>query len=231
MDMACTHQYLMLLRPLFINILSINPIYLALMNPLTDSGAIFAYHRQMIKTYGRLSSYALGWRNTESQVSRFKVLANIANLNGHSVFDAGCGYGDLLPYLQRLYPNLQHYCGMEQIPELLDEAIQRYGQWPGVSFISGNFISRQIPELDYVLASGSLNYSSTNPDFIFNAITKLYQSSRIGFGFNLLGKVPPNGLLIAYNQDKIMAHCQTLSSNVMLINDYTEEDFTVLMYH
>jgi SAM-dependent methyltransferase len=201
------------------------------MSSLTDSSAIFHYHRAMLKAYGAQSSYALGWRDTESQLIRFKQLAAIADLNGHSVLDAGCGYADLLPYLLDIYPQLSHYYGMEQIPELLDEAMKRYGNIPGTSFISGNFTTRNLPVMDYVLASGSLNYDSSDPQFIFKAIARLYHNCNKGLAFNLLQHVPINGLLVAYNPQEILTYCSQIGKEVSLKQGYAEEDFTIWMYH
>jgi hypothetical protein len=49
-------------------------------------------------------------------------------------------------------------------------------------------------------------------------------------GFNLLSSIIPNGFLVAYDQKKILAFCQTISRKALLINDYSEEDFTIFMY-
>lgn len=201
------------------------------MSSLTDSSAIFHYHRAMIKQYGGQSSYALGWRDAESQISRFNILAEIGNMNEFSILDAGCGYADLLPFLQSIYPDTRYYCGIEQIPELLDKAIERYSHQSGTSFISGNFITRVLSVMDYVLASGSLNYASSDPEFIFKAIAKLYNNCTMGLAFNLLKTVPVNGLLVAYNPQEITTYCRSLSENVLLKDDYSDEDFTIFMYH
>lgn len=201
------------------------------MSSLTDSAAIFHYHWNMIALHGGDSSYALGWRDRESQLLRFKVLAGIADLDHHSVFDAGCGYGDLYPFLHQTYPRLSSYCGMEQISELLEEAIRRYSDHPDASFISGNFITGQLPLTDYALACGSLNYASNDPEFIFRAIAKLYGSCRLGFGFNLLSDIAPNDLLVAYEPQLIRDYCLSLTKNVQLKNNYTDDDFTIFMYH
>ena len=200
------------------------------MSSLTDSAAIFKYHRDMIDMYGTKSSYTLGWRDWESQYVRFKALSGIADLNGRSILDAGCGFADLLPFLQNIYPQIRSYCGIEQIPELLDVAVARYAALPGNSFISGNFITRQLPAADYVFASGSLNYSSVDPNFIFKAIEKLYESCKLGLGFNLLKKIEGSGLVIAYKPRIIFAYCRTLCDKVVIIDDYDEDDFTIFMY-
>jgi len=199
------------------------------MSSLTDSVAIFNYHREMINTHGRESSFALGWKDVESQQIRFKALAGIGELSGRSVLDAGCGYGDLLPYLSAFYQDFT-YSGMEQIPELLKEALVRYGKWPAANFIQGNFTATLLPAIDYVFASGSLNYRSTDPDFIFKAIDKLYAACNYGFAFNLLNHIVPNGLLVAYNPEQVISYCSSICPEVKLIQDYDPSDFTIYMY-
>jgi len=199
------------------------------MNSLTDSAAIFNYHREMITTYGRESSFALGWKDFEGQQIRFKALAGVADLTGCSIVDAGCGYGDLLVCLSALYTGFT-YTGIEQIPELLAQAVTRYGTWPAATFIHGNFTTALLPAADYVFASGSLNYRSNDPDFIFKAINKLYAACNYGFAFNLLNYIVPNGLLVAYNPDQIIRHCTPICREVKLIQGYDPNDFTVYMY-
>ena len=201
------------------------------MNSLADSGEIFRYHRGMAEQHGAGNIYTLGWRDAESQTKRLDVLAQIGNLNHQTVLDAGCGHADLFPYLQNIYPNLGHYCGIEQIPELLDEAIKRYNDLPSTSFISGNFMSPSLPVADYILVCGSLNYQSSDSEYIYKAINRLFQHSNLGFGFNLLSRVSMQGLLVAYKPQHIFDYCQTLTPNVVLKEDYSDEDFTIFMYH
>ncbi len=200
------------------------------MHSLDDSCAIFRYHRDMAALHGADSSLALGWRNMSDQQVRFEALAEIADLNGKTVLDAGCGYGDLFPYLTS-HNDLAHYYGVEQIPEILDIAIGRYGHLSNTTFISRNFLRGGLPSADYILSSGSLNYGSSDPGFIFNAITALFDHAVSGLGFNLLLSIPDNGLLVAYDPELILAHCRSLTSKVVLKADYAAEDFTLFLYH
>jgi len=41
------------------------------------------------------------WGGEESQKQRFDVLLSIGDLNGKSVLDVGCGFGDLYGYLRQ----------------------------------------------------------------------------------------------------------------------------------
>lgn len=196
---------------------------------LNDSGAVFRYHRDMAALHGADSSLALGWLTSQDQHIRFEALAGIADLNDNTVLDAGCGYGDLCAYLAERY-DLAHYYGIEQIPELLDEASRRYWDVNDVTFISSNFLSMGLPVADFVFASGSLNYGSSDPGFIFKAITTLFEQCREGLAFNLLRSVPENGLLVAYEPQLILEHCRTLTDQVIVKTDYADEDFTLWLY-
>jgi SAM-dependent methyltransferase len=195
------------------------------MTSIPESGSIFNYHRYMIRVYGSQSSRALGWLDEESQNIRFKALAGLGNMNNHSVLDAGCGYGDF----REIYPDAT-YIGIEQIPEMLDEAISRYGHLPQTTFISGNFNTIDLPLTDYVVASGSLNYKNEDHQYIFKAISTLFNSCRLGLGFNLLNKIIPNELIVAYNPVQIMDYCASICREVKMINNYSDEDFTIFMY-
>jgi SAM-dependent methyltransferase len=194
-----------------------------------DTAAILSYHRSMIAYYGNTGHAALGWRDQESQSLRFRILAGIADLTGNSILDAGCGHGDLYTYLQVLFPGIV-YTGIEQIPELLEEAIRRHGNLPTVNFISGDFMNADLPLSDFVMASGSLNYYQSDPDFIYKVIDKLYGCCRIGLAFNLLRRVIPNEFITAYEPATILAYCKGICKRTELLDTYSEEDFTLFLY-
>jgi SAM-dependent methyltransferase len=183
----------------------------------------------MAALHGTDSSLALGWLTDNDQQVRFEALAGIADLKGKTVLDAGCGYADLFAFLSS-HNQPSHYYGIEQIPEFLEEAKRRYGHLDNITLIARNFMIADLPMVDHVMASGSLNYGSSDAGYIFKAINKLFECCKSGLAFNLLRQVPNTGLLVAYEPDLILAHCRTLSNNVILKDDYDEQDFTVWMY-
>lgn len=195
-------------------------------NWLKNRNPIHRYHRHMIANFGMDSSLALGWREPGDQVLRFEILAEIGDLNGCTVLDAGCGYADLYPFLKQRYPDLRHYYGVEQIPELLKRADEQVGVFPDVTLLKGDFLHTKLPVCDYVFASGSLNYGQD----IFQAITVLYQSCTKGFGLNLLREVRGKGILHAYNPQEVISILQEMRAEVVLRDDYAQEDFTLYAY-
>lgn len=198
---------------------------------LIDQANIFRYHTQLINESEVGSNTALGWNDHKSQEVRFKILSEIGSLDGHSVLDAGCGHGDLYPYLIKIYPQLQYY-GIEQIPRFLEVAVERYGHLPDTHFYQGDFTNPGLPSVDYTIICGSLNYRNSDESFVFTTIEKLFHNSRIGIGFNLLSELAePNDFLQAWLPGEIMNHCRKLTAHLRLVENYYGKDFTVLMYH
>ncbi|MDJ0365990.1 class I SAM-dependent methyltransferase [Hymenobacter sp. H14-R3] len=196
---------------------------------MLDSAAVFRFHRQRIREYGAGSPGALGWNPVGQQI-RFKTLAQIGDLSHCSVLDVGCGYADLYPFLKQRFTEVQ-YQGIEHMPELLEVAKARYADAAGITLQLGDFLKVPLPLSDYVLASGALSYRNRDPHFVPQAIERLYGSCRRALGFNLLDWAPAGGgPLAAFDPAEIVAFCETLSPNVVLLNDYWKGDFTVLMY-
>ncbi|HCL06398.1 MAG TPA: hypothetical protein DHW64_10735 [Chitinophagaceae bacterium] len=198
---------------------------------LLDTAGIFRFHKEQIKLYGKGTAEALGWENHEGQVQRFDVLSNIGDLNHRTVLDAGCGYGDLRGYLQEKYPHVRYF-GVEQIPELLDIAAERYASFPETLFFQGDFAGSELPVTDYILLSGSLNYINSDPLFVLKIIEKLFNNCRIAFGFNLLSYADPaQGLIVSYKPGFIREYCERLSKRVLFFDHYKPNDYTIFMYH
>jgi len=198
---------------------------------IIDSFVLQNFHKTCIKLGGEGTVDALGWQNQNSQQVRFSMLAGIGNLDGCEVLDAGCGHGDLCLFLNSKYTNLS-YTGIDVMQPFIDVALERCKHLPHTHFLHGDFFSAKLSVVDYVFASGSLSYRNTIPRFIFRAITKLFNKSRVGFGFNLLASVKDApGLIATYKPDVIMQHCHTLTSKVVLQQGYYKDDYTIWLYH
>lgn len=190
---------------------------------------ILKYHKDNIKTYGLESNEALGWKNKENQQIRFRILTQAGNFSNSSLMDVGCGTGDLLDFLD--HNNIScNYTGIDQVKEFIELAGKKYETHSNASFLLGDFWSADLPFYDYIVASGSLSYRNSDPDFIYKMIFRLYCLSNIAFVFNLPGSVVlKDGGLIAYDKTRIVAYCNKICLNVKLIDNYLEEDYTIVM--
>jgi SAM-dependent methyltransferase len=194
---------------------------------LFEKAAILHYHRQRIKMPGL---DPLGWRSVESQQRRFEALCGVGDLSGLKVLDLGCGYGDLKPFLDQRFPDVS-YLGVDHMPEFVDEARLRYGHLPKTEFIQADFLSAAFPEVDYILASGALNYRSGDPSFPHEIIRRMWAACRCGLGFNLLdANVFEEDYLLRGRQPEVVhAFCRGLDPQASLASGYLPDDFTILM--
>lgn len=198
---------------------------------IIDRITINRFHDDRTKEFGLGTVQALGWYDKESQRKRFEILSKIANLDNLTVMDAGCGHGDLCPFLLEKFPAI-NYVGIDNNPSLLDMALGRYGAYSQAKFLRGDFSGPEVPPADYVLCSGGISYRSQDTGFIKNIIEKLFHTCRYGFGFNLLSNVKnPGGILVAYDPKEILNICRQLTRHVQLYDNYSPKDFTVFIYH
>lgn len=197
---------------------------------LIEKATIMHYHRHRIASYKTDSVKALGWRGSESQLKRFEVLANIGDLNGASILDVGCGYGDLKAYLDQDFSDFV-YIGIDQMPEFITEAQSVYKNDANTTFYQSDFSTVNFPKVEYVFASGALGYRCADPDFYTDMISKMYGVAKIALGFNMLDRAhfPKDPLLTGHDFDSILVFCRRLSPRVKVIRGYLKDDFTIFI--
>jgi len=173
-----------------------------------------SYYSERLATYGP-DVRALGWGSEESQLIRFKVLSQIADLHGMVVLDFGCGFGDLYAYLGKSV----NYIGCDENPDMLEQARAKYPH--------ARFIDHPV-EADYILESGAFNLLSSW-EFV---VTSLWEFCRCGMALNFtstLAEVKNPDIFYSDPAD-VVEVCTRLSKRFMLRHDYKENDFCVYCY-
>lgn len=195
----------------------------------TNKAAVVIFHAERTRSYGLGTAESLGWGDVERQERRFEELVLVGDITDCTVLDVGCGYGDLRAHIDRAWRGVK-YIGIDQYSPFLEEASKRFMSAPNTTFLHGDFLSLTLPPVDYVFASGSLSYRSDEPQFIYDAIDKLFAVCRRGLAFNLLSKVDEeDAILCAYDPAEILAHCRRWTTDVELREGYLHGDFTILM--
>lgn len=193
-----------------------------------DRYRIVSYHKRRV---GEGKYYSLGWRSEDSQIERYKVLANITDFNNKTILEPGCGYGDFLYLLSDSYDFLQ-YTGVELVPAFIQRVPKHFLSDPKIKFINGDFSKIKFSKYDVIIASGFLSYSVFDVKYYFNMISKMFYLADEMVGFNFLDqeKFGKHPLIKSHNKFEIVNYCKSLTENVKVIEGYLPDDVTIVLY-
>jgi SAM-dependent methyltransferase len=193
-----------------------------------DRAEVTHFFNENLRLYG-YDPRSLGWI-PGTQEARFRVLTAIGDLEGCSVLDVGCGFGDLYEFLCRNGVNVD-YTGVDLSPDFVEIARQRH---PDARFVAADFEEAKIEgRFDWAFESGVFNYKvSGHETFVRNMIRKMFRSAVKGIAIDFLNQ--RGGFLSAglYHPDPadIYAVCSKLSRRVTLRCDYKPTEFCVYLY-
>jgi SAM-dependent methyltransferase len=172
---------------------------------------------------------ALLWWDYRSMAIRFRELVKDISIDGKTIMDAGCGLGDLLPYLYSKSVNFK-YTGYDIKPEFIEEARRHY---EGHEFKVGDPFHRRLGLYDVVLSSGVMNGNVEKwLEKRKKMIATLFDQTGEVLAFNMAGGIKPipSDSLIAYaDANKILEFCKTLTKKSKLNTGYLHNDFTIVM--
>jgi SAM-dependent methyltransferase len=186
-------------------------------------------YQRSLDEYGE-SPKSLLWWDYRSMAIRFRNLVKEVPLEGKSILDAGCGMGDLLPYIYAKTSDFK-YLGVDKNPGFIEIANKRY---EGHSFKVGDPFNKPAGKYDVVLSSGVMNGNVEGwLDKRKAMITALFGQAKEVLAFNMAGGLEPipNDHLIAYaDAQEIFEFCRNLTGRAVLKTEYLRKDFTIVMF-
>jgi SAM-dependent methyltransferase len=176
------------------------------------------------------------WNSEASQELRFAQLLRLLESDApFSINDYGCGYGALVPYLDRRFGSFT-YTGFDLSEAMISYARDQAGGRVGVGFVASG---DELPVADFSVASGIFNVSlGVDRDewtqYVLERIDRLDELSTAGFAFNMLTSYsePEKMRDDLYYGDPafFFEHCKRRHSpHVALLHDYGLWEFTVLV--
>ena len=190
---------------------------------------LLRFYNEHRERYGTSDPRGVGWRDESSQLMRFQVLTEVADLTGASILDEGCGFGDLYPYLNERFRGIK-YAGIDINPLAIAAARERY---PEATFEIADFSGYTGGPFDYVLSSGALTFRIENHEPVYEShIRKMFELCTKGVAFNVLdkNKIFENDQYVGYEQEELLAFCKSFAPKAELRHDYSPEDFTIYLY-
>jgi trans-aconitate methyltransferase len=161
---------------------------------------------------------------------RFHILTENLPLEGSvKVLDFGCGFGDLLSFLERARPKLDlYYVGVDLMPEFIKEARRRH---PHGQFFESQYFAPEEFQFDYVFASGTFNLKyfddeQRNQEYVFSMLQMLFELSAVEMSVDFMRSN------VDYKQQH--AHHQNSAELFSFIEEklsrYHASDFSYLPY-
>lgn len=194
-----------------------------------DKSRLVGFYDNLIKTYGTDDARGEGWSNKPNKQIRFEILAGIEALDGCSLLDVGCGFGDFLAFLQTKITDFT-YLGIDINPEMIKIAEEKY---PTGNFIAADFGEFTGQNFDYIFSSGALSFKITDYKKIyFDYIKKMFSLANKGVAFNMLNAIfhIDNETYAAYSIKEVADYCATVTDKIVVRQDYLDQDFTVYLY-
>src|SRR5690606_34415745 len=113
--------------------------------------------------------------------NRFRVLAEIADLNGAKILDFGCGTAHFATFLKENGIDCQ-YVGVDFVTEFFSFARQKH---PEHRFATWEEVKGE--EFDYAFVSGVFNNRmEDNERFYKDTVRDIFSRVRKGFAFNMM---------------------------------------------
>lgn len=192
------------------------------------------YYTAKIKQYGTTPK-GVDWNSVESQELRFEVLSSLINEeNNFLVLDFGCGFGSMFNYFTTKYHSFE-YIGFDVSEEMILAALKKFPKNEYTKWST----SLPLGKVDYVIASGIFNVKLENTEedwlnYILETITKINESAKKGFAFNVLTMYSDKKYMKEhlYYADPLyfFDYCKKhFSKNVALLHDYNLYEFSIIV--
>lgn len=189
------------------------------------------FYEEHIKRYG-YDYRALGFGRRASQEKRFAAALGLGAFHGKRLLDVGCGFGDLLAWLNsRGIEPL--YTGVDVVRPMIERCRKRFAG-TAARFLIGDALSFVADEpYDYVVASGIFGYAAKDTRArVRPTLERLFSVTRIGMAVNFLSRRAATrspGRLYLHPSD-VLQFALKLTPAVRLDHTYMPNDFTLCLY-
>ena len=193
-------------------------------NDLTN---ILESYNERYKTFG-YSPKTLGWDKKTHRL-RYHILLSQWDLNGKTVLDYGCGFGDMYGYAKEQGINFIYH-GIDINENLINEGKKRYPD--AFLEVKDIFSDKLDKEFDYIFSSGVHNFKiNDNWSYIQNTFNLYNKYSKSGFALNFISnKIDFTKEDIYYSDPaEVLKLGYKYSNRIVLRNDYMPFEFTVFV--
>lgn len=186
--------------------------------------------------------HTLGWGSVDQQNYRFSQVFRAVGLEGKSVLDIGCGFGDFLSNCSSLRCEVSSYTGWDINPDLIAEAKKLHNNHTfSVLNLADVDDLAPVAEVGIMLGVLNLNFKKTYDNITYSKmmIKKAFAavSETLVVDFLSLYRTPDypeEDFVFYHNPADMLAYALELTPNVRLLHDYSpipQKEFMLVLEH
>jgi SAM-dependent methyltransferase len=189
------------------------------------------WYEDKVRRYG-FDHRGLGFRTRSSQEKRFEALLELGDFEGAKVLDVGCGFGDLLEFMQQRGIECE-YTGIDVCKPMIDRCRECFDGVDAIFRVADVMEFETTDEYDYVVASGLFGLDAEGGrDRIRPTLDRMFGWSRVGMAANFLSTRSPSPVDGRIYVDPSMALevGLALTPAARVNHAYLPNDFTLYLY-
>jgi SAM-dependent methyltransferase len=196
----------------------------------SDRDRIIRRYDERLAQYGNdIRTLASG--TEERRRLRFGILCGVGPLEGRSILDLGCGFGDLFGYLREKGWRGQ-YTGYDINPSLIEIARSKY---PEATFDIRDIQEQDFPQFDYILSTSAFNLrleGGDNYKFVSDILTRCFARAHCGVAMDFMSTYVDYQAPEAfhYSPERLFEIGRKMSRYVTVRHDYPLYEFCVYIY-
>lgn len=196
-----------------------------------DKKWITQRYMERFRKYG-MDIRTLASGNRDRQLIRFRAFSEIGDLNGASVLDVGCGFGDFYQYLKDEGIKVK-YTGIDICPAFVEVCAERF---PEAKFAVKDLQTDPVKEkYDYVVSSQTFNNrlaKGENMRIMKDILQKSYDICTKGAAVDMVTSYVDfqEEHLFYYSPEEIFKFAKTITKRVTLRHDYPLYEFMICLY-
>jgi SAM-dependent methyltransferase len=189
------------------------------------------WYADKVRRYG-FDHRGLGFRTRSSQERRFDALCALGELDGRTVLDVGCGFGDFLAFLERrgIRPV---YTGLDVCAPMIERCRERFAERDARFVVADVLAYEPGRQYDYVVASGIFGLEAPGArERIRPTVERMFAWCRLGMGVNFLSARSP----VLADRRVYVDPCDALAMGFELTpaarldHNYLPNDFTLQLF-
>ena len=189
------------------------------------------WYADKVERYG-YDHRGLGFRSRFAQERRFEALLKLGDFNGRRILDVGCGFGDLLPFLEKrgIHPV---YTGIDICEPMIRHCRERFAASAGRFAVADVLEYEPDGPYDYVVASGIFGLEAPGArERIWPTIQRMLSWASVGAAANFLSDLAPDKVpaRVYVNPPEALDEALRLTPAAALDHTYLPNDFTLYLH-